>query len=191
MLLNESACILALKNDSTEAFSMIYDSYADRLYHFVVTHTKNRTVAEDIVQDTFLRLWKNRKKLDAGRNAESLLYLMARHQIIDTFRKQLDRIEFTDFLEHNECVDQSQTPEEQLYFDDFLRRLHLAKTRLSHREREIYKLSREMNLSVNEIADRLNLSPQTIKNNLTSILKKFRKDLLETELVILGIVLFM
>lgn len=184
MLLKESHLILALKSGSTEAFSQIYDSYADRVYGFALLHTKSKAVAEDIVQETFLRLWTHREKLDIERNAESLLFLIARHLVVDAFRKQVHRVEFEDFLEYQECVDPSATPEEHLFFDDFLRRLHLAKAKLSCREREIYKLSREMNLSVREIATRLRLSPQTVKNNITTVLKKFRKDLLESELML-------
>lgn len=60
---NEIQCIKELRNGSYQAFTRIYEAYADRLYSFVLKQLKNRSLAQDFVQDTFLRLWDNREQL--------------------------------------------------------------------------------------------------------------------------------
>ena len=55
MKIDEIQCIKELRNGSYQAFTQIYEAYADRLYSFVLKQLKNRSLAQDIVQDTFLR----------------------------------------------------------------------------------------------------------------------------------------
>lgn len=78
-----------LKKSSYEAFSRLYIQYSNNLYSFVFAQIKNSTIAEDIVQETFLKLWNVREQLDSNGNIQALIYTIARNQIIDTFRKQI------------------------------------------------------------------------------------------------------
>ena len=64
MKIDEIQCIKELRNGSYQAFTQIYEAYADRLYSFVLKQLKNRSLTQDIVQDTFLRLWDNRNHLN-------------------------------------------------------------------------------------------------------------------------------
>ena len=64
MKIDEIQCIKELRNGSYQAFTQIYEAYADRLYSFVLKQLKNRSLTQDIVQDTFLRLWDNRSQLN-------------------------------------------------------------------------------------------------------------------------------
>ena len=70
------------------------------------------------------------------------------------------------------------TPEEQLDYEEFKNRLQQTKGLLSKRACQIYEMSREENMPIQEIAESLNLSSQTVKNYLTSTLKIFRKKLM-------------
>lgn len=176
-LLHEADYILSLKEGSESAFTVIYNQYADRLYSFVLGHTKNKTISEDIVQDTFLRFWKARAILDSNRSIQSLLFTIARNSVIDTFRRQVNRVEFQDYMRWQNEQKAEVPPEESVYFDEFMERLTVAKKRLTHREREIYELSREKELTITRIAEILGISQQTVKNILTTSLKKMRREL--------------
>ena len=85
MKINEIQCIKELRNGSYQAFTQIYEAYADRLYSFVLKQLKNRSLTQDIVQDTFLRLWDNRNQLNSFGNLQAFIFTIAKHQVIDYF----------------------------------------------------------------------------------------------------------
>ena len=177
--IDEAIYIIALKAGAHDAFTALYDKYADCIYSFAIRQTKNRSAAQDIVQETFMRLWKNRTKLEPTKNVRSLLFTIARNFVIDTFRKQVSEVEFRHYLEYCEHHMTTASPEELLYYDEFLARFQNVKQQLSRREYEIFEMSREKDMSVKDIANVLQLSQQTVKNYITSSLKVFRKLLLD------------
>lgn len=185
MVTNEIQYIKELRNGSYQAFTVIYEAYADRLYSFVLKQLKNRSLTQDIVQDTFLRLWDNREQLNSLGNLQALLFTIARHQVIDHFRKQVNELQFEDFMEYCENSAADASPEDILLYDEFTQQLKKSKGILSQRECEIYELSREKNIPIKEIAEQLNLSEQTVKNYLTSALKLIRSELLKYNLLFL------
>lgn len=178
MTIDEKKYLMELKNGSHETFSMIYHLYADKIYHFSFVRTKNKDLSQDIVQDTFLKLWQSRKTLSPEGNLKSFIFTIARNLIIDSFRKQIDCIEFDDYIESFSHVSTLTSPEEQLHYEDLKRKLSYCKSRLTTRECEIFELSREKGLSTDKIAEKLKLSPQTVKNHLSSSLRVFRSELL-------------
>ncbi|MCX7861727.1 MAG: RNA polymerase sigma factor [Bacteroidales bacterium] len=72
---------------TTDEYNNIVDAYADSLYRFVLKNIKNKEKAEDIVQDSFEKLWKNAHKVEFSK-AKSYLFTTAYHQTIDVIRKE-------------------------------------------------------------------------------------------------------
>ena len=138
-----------------------------------------RSLAQDIVQDTFLRLWDNRSQLNSFGNLQAFIFTIAKHQVIDYFRKQVNELQFEDFMEYCENQESDVSPEDLLLYDEFLQQLKKSKNILSQREREIYELSREKHIPVKQIAEQLELSEQTVKNYLTSALKILRSEIMK------------
>ena len=171
--------ISQLKEDSYEAFSELYMHYSNKLYSFALAQTKNTTLAEDIVQETFLKLWNTRSQLDCYGNVHALLFTIARNLIIDGFRKQIVKINFDDYRQACNAVSSWPTPDEQVNYQEFVDRLQQTKKLLSKRACQIYEMSREQNMPIQEIANSLNLSSQTVKNYLSSTLKILRKKMIE------------
>ena len=169
---NEERYVAALKEGSREAFTMLYNLYADRLYSFALVQTKSKQMAEDVVQDTFLKLWNNRTNLNCYGNL-----------IIDAFRRQVANIDIEAYFKLHEALPSTASPEESLYFNETKEHLEQAKAKLSNKECKIYEMSREQDMPIKKIAQTLNLSPQTVKNYLTSTLKVFRSQLRREQLL--------
>ena len=112
MKIDEIQCIKELRNGSYQAFTQIYEAYADRLYSFVLKQLKNRSLTQDIVQDTFLRLWDNRSQLNSFGNLQAFIFTIAKHQVIDYFRKQVNELQFEDFMEYCENQESDVSPED-------------------------------------------------------------------------------
>lgn len=180
---NEERYVAALKEGSREAFTMLYNLYADRLYSFALVQTKSKQMAEDVVQDTFLKLWSNRTNLNCYGNVQALVFTMARNLIIDAFRRQVANIDIDAYFKLHEALPSTASPEESLYFNETKEHLEQAKAKLSNKECKIYEMSREQDMPIKKIAQTLNLSPQTVKNYLTSTLKVFRSQLRREQLL--------
>jgi RNA polymerase sigma-70 factor (family 1) len=170
--------IKELRNGSYKAFNVLYEMYADRLYGFAFAHTKSRELSNDIVQETFLKLWLKRETISVEGSFQSFLFTITYNKLIDTFRSQINKIEFEDYIVYldNNKLSESKT-DQQLMYDDFLKALKACKNSLTNRQLEIFELSREKGKSIEQIANGLNISEQTVKNQLTSALKILRTEL--------------
>lgn len=175
-----SDIIKKLREGSYEAFDTLYNVYADSLYGFVLLHTKSVVQAEDIVQETFLKLWHMRSSLSVEGSFKSMLFTIAKNHVIDVFRQQINRADFEDYIAF--CEDENlsdNTSVDKIYYNDFLEKLAIAKQKLTPAQRNIFELSREEGLTNAEIAHKAGLSEQTIKNHLSAALKVLRAELLK------------
>lgn len=178
--------IKELQKGSHKAFNAIYDMYADKLYGFALAHTKSQQMSEDIVQETFLKLWNNRESLSTEGSFQSLLFTISKHKMIDIFRTQINKVEFELYVEYIEDREINDNEiENKLFYDDFLKALRISKKLLSGRQLEIFELSRENGKSIEEIANKLQLSEQTVKNQLTTSLKKIRAQISKQSILFL------
>lgn len=186
---NPARYILALQEGSYEAFDIIYTHYADHVFSFCMAQIRNRVIAQDIVQDTFMKLWEKRKSLNPNGNLHALILTMARHRIIDVFRKQVYQVKFEDYSAISDSQMAEVSTDHQLVYNDFMLRVERCKQHLSPREAEIFEMSREKHFPIKDIAKKLNLSPQTVKNHLTSSLKVFRSELRKNYILILLLII--
>lgn len=178
--------IKELRRGSHKAFNAIYDMYADKLYGFAFAHTKSKDMANDIVQDTFLKLWTLRESISTEGSLQSLLFTMSYHKMIDMFRSQINKVEFEDYIEYCEYTDfEDNVIEKKLFYDDFVKALKMSKNLLPQRQLEIFEMSRENGNTIEEIAIGLKISEQTVKNQLTSALKTLRIELVKYNLIYL------
>ena len=170
--------IKEMRKGSHKAFNAIYDMYADKLYGFAFSHTKSREMANDIVQDTFMKLWTMHETISTDGSLQSLLFTMSYHKMIDMFRSQINKVEFEDYIEYCENLDLGDNIiEKKLFYDDFLKALKMCKNLLPHRQLEIFEMSRENGKTIEEIAMSLRINEQTVKNQLTSAMKTLRTEL--------------
>lgn len=170
--------IKKVKSGSYEDFTRLYFNYADLLYGFVLNLTKSPVDAEDILQETFLKIWQTRENISLETSFKSYLYTIARNLIIDSFRKKINSVAFEVYIQSDIYQNYSENNiEDEIYFDEFLENFNEAKKKLSSRQLEIFELSRERGYSIKDIAEKLSLSEKTVKNQLTFALKILRSEL--------------
>lgn len=179
--------IAGLKKGSNEVYNIIYDIYADRLYHFVLLHTKSHDISKDILQETFIKLWEIRETLQEDHSLQSLLFTISKNKIIDHFRSQINKVEFEDYIAYKENSRFAENDVEQdLYYDEFIQVLTICKRLLPERQLELFELSKEQGLSISEIALKLGISEQTVKNQLTTALKTLRKEISKYNILLIS-----
>lgn len=138
---------------------------------------KNPELAQDIVQDTFLKFWDNRNALNPEANLQAYLFTIAHHLIIDMFRKEVKEITIDQYVSLYGAINENKTADSDIIYKDVLQYVESSKTKLPSRACEIYKMSRDKGMTIKEISQNLSLSPQTVKNYLTTVLKVLRKEL--------------
>jgi RNA polymerase sigma-70 factor (ECF subfamily) len=170
--------IEGLQRGTYSDFKVLYEAFAGKLYGFVVALTKSNTMAKDIVQESFLRIWINRQHIDPDLSFKSYLFKVAQNLIVDGFRKQMSNPVFENYLDYRDKLAMSgEDVEQKIDFDLFMKRLENVKRKLSSRQREIFEMNKEQGISAPEIAERLSLSEQTVYNQLSMALQLLRREM--------------
>lgn len=182
--------INGLIKGEVKAFDEIFEIYNQRIYQFAKTILKNKEDAKDVVQEVFVRIWQNRNKIDKHSSFKSYLFTIAYNIIVDHFRKRLKDKKYKDFLEANiKEVDSSQ--EKNIEFLDLNELYEQSVEQLPPRRKLIYKMNRNEGLTYDEIAEQLNISRNTVRNQMAKTLEFLRKKIgKETLLVMLFCHLF-
>ena len=165
-----------------EAFEKFFDLYKERLLSYLIKITKSQSVAEELVQEVFLKLWTGRDSLRAVERPEHYIMVMARHKAIDYLRKASLNARLREDLWRRIKTGCNDT-EEQLYARESRELVHEAVFQLSPRKQEIFRLSRQEGLSHEQIANQLKISKNTVKNHLVESLR-FVKNYLWHHLVV-------
>jgi RNA polymerase sigma-70 factor (ECF subfamily) len=170
--------IKKLINGSYKDFTALYNLYAPQLYAYVFSLTKSRSLTQDIVQETFIKVWVKREQIDENLSFKSYLFTIARNHLLNEFRRKLNSPVFSDYmhLDAEEPYSES-TIEMEIDFDEFNRSLRQAKERLPRRQAQIFELNKEQDISVKEIAQMLNISEQVVRNQLSAALQIIRSEM--------------
>jgi RNA polymerase sigma-70 factor (ECF subfamily) len=170
--------IEGLQKGSYRDFKALYEMFSGKLYGFVFGLTKSESLTKDIVQETFVRIWTGRQAIDPQQSFKSYLFKIARNLIVDSLRKQMNDPVFEDYLDYAENLALSHNGEDvyrKIDFDRFIRCLDKAKQALSPRQKELFELNKEQGVAAPEIARKLNISEQTVYNQLSAALKTLKQ----------------
>lgn len=155
------------------AFRQLFQSYAPQLQSVIMQLTKTTAVADDIIQETFLRLWISRDKLPDIENPRSWILRIVFHQSFSWLRRQAVHHKALDAISLRE--ETASTTEEEVIYHAIVKSIAEAVQLLPAQAKRIYLLSREKGLKIPEIALELGLSPNTVKNSLVRSLKSIRE----------------
>jgi len=187
--LTDDELVTLLKQGDEQAFAEIYKRYAEKLAGFAGSKLYSLDDARDILHDIFVKLWEGREQLHITSNLQSYLFAVIRHRIIDKIRKNITREEYASAAQSFDIAYVADAGK-QLELKELKQTISQSLDQLSPRIKEIYKLSREEGLSNREIAEKLNLSEQTVKNQLSAALKHLRQTLGSVVLLVLVVCCF-
>lgn len=158
------------------AFYTLYDRYSDLIYRNILVRVNSSFDADDIFQDFFVELWEKRESIRVETNVRAYLLVWLKHHILNKIKEQQIRTKYHLGTQENadEADDYTWV---KITSDDLKIRLREVVDTFPERLKQVYILSREQNLSVKEIAERLSVSEQTVKNQLTDILKRLKNEM--------------
>ena len=172
---NDKELFQLISEGDETAFRRLFHVYVPQLRPLVLHITRTTAITEDIIQETFLKLWISRDKLINIDNPRSWILRIVFHQSFSYLRHQAVHHKAMHIIQPDNVMDNS--TEETLAFNTVVRLIGTAVQQLPPQAKRIYLLSRENGLKIPEIAAKLNLSPSTVKNSLVRSLHTIRKYL--------------
>jgi len=157
----------------TRAFTQLYERHGAVLLTFLTRLTGDRRLGEDLLQETFVRVYRSRGEYQATGRFRAFLFTIARRLVIDWRRRQNAM-----WLEDSETLETLQAPEraeDRAEARDLAERLEAALRRLPASQREIVLLSRYAALSADEVAQITGSTPGAVRVGLHRALRRLRK----------------
>lgn len=173
---------LLQKGDRT-AFETIYRLYSNNLYIIAHSYTGDQYIAEDLVQEVFVRLWDQRKNLNIQSTLNGYLFMMIKNKCLDHLRKPRKTLS----LEESEMLLEERInyyalqdeAASQMIETELEKSIHDAIELLPEACKAVFLKTRMEGLKYREAADELNISVKTVESHMTKALKHMRVYLKE------------
>ncbi|PSL29552.1 RNA polymerase sigma factor [Dyadobacter jiangsuensis] len=176
--------LLALQNGDAEAFTAVYKAYWYDMFLVAYRKLRNKEAAEEIVQDIFLRLWRERDTLRIE-NLNYYLFSAVRYEVIDYIRTKGRTFENLDDYGSIEGMQDLNT-ENQLALDELLRVIDECLHILPEKTQEIFRLHKLEYWPISRIAVRFGLSEKAVEYHLTKSVRVVRTYLKEVMILLLA-----
>lgn len=165
-------------------FKRLYLTYFPKLVRFAREYVCSQEDAENIVQDVFLVIWKQKETLDYLENIQAFLFRLTKNKCIDFLRRQILIVEKEQAMQEVELREFTYRLSSMESFDEFIFGeddltvlIHKAIESLPPRCKEIFRMSRFEGMSHQEIAMHFDISPSTVNNHISVAMKKLKEEL--------------
>lgn len=169
---NERELLLQIAEGSEQAFARVFDYYRPNIYSTVLRITGDYTLSEEIVQDTFLKVWIKRETLPKIQNFAAWLYIVAQNHTYTALRKSKREKGQSGAMDSS--IEQLPAALNILNEKEYTRVLNQAIKRLPVKQQQTYRLVKEQGLHREEVALMLQVSPETVKANLNLAIRSVR-----------------
>ncbi|WP_143156077.1 RNA polymerase sigma factor [Cyclobacterium lianum] len=168
---------MLLKKGDRDAFNCIYGRYWEELFFCALKKLGDKQEAEDIIQDLFVSIWMKRADFEITSSLRSYLFTALKYKIINCFESKKVRRNHLASLKHAfdelDCA-----TENNLHIAEVEKRVEMGINKLSPKVKLVYQLSRNEHMSLDEIAEKLEVSKQTVKNQISKALKVIKAHLI-------------
>jgi len=189
MELREQQYLVNLVQGDKKSFAALYELYHAKVYCYCFRFVRNMEVAQEITSDVFVKLWEKRKTIDVNRPLGGLLFKISKDFCLDYLRKvSRDRRRRNIFIE--QYLESSlNTLEDQLFFDEGMKIAQKAIESLPPRCKEVFHLRYFSGLTLLQISEELEISPNTVQNHLQKGNRQVRAYLRSHTDLVLGCLL--
>ena len=184
----DTALIIDLQNGSEESFKKICYAYHKRLYFYFLKDNGSASLSQDLVQETFIKLWRFRKTLKTDLSVSIQIFRIARTVAIDLLRRDArNRVDYVPTSQIIELSDSVYEPEPEV--SPTIVKIRSSLSILPPVRRKVIEQKLE-GFSNPEIASNLSISPKTVANHLNKAFHQLKKHL-ELPLVLIVLLLLL
>ncbi|MGF7230405.1 RNA polymerase sigma factor [Arachidicoccus sp.] len=185
---NEQLCAL-LQSSDEGAFTEIFFRYDRRIYMFTLKMVKDHTVATDLTQEVFIRIWRKREQLTGIQNMEAYIFTIAANLTLNQIKKSLRERQIKEILQMHEQSSNDYNADNSLLLHDSEALISEIVAALPPQQKRIYQLSREQGLNYNEISATMKISSNTVRNHLVKALHTIRVNIEKQDQILLFLLL--
>ena len=175
--------LIRLRGGEHSAYDEIYLSCFEPLNAFLRLLLHDRDQAEELCQEVFIKLWENHSTINPDSNLKSYLYVMAK-SVAFNHLKHKKVVEKYNNYRLNEQPGFESSPDEKIIENELALLVRISLENMPEQRRRVFEMSRIEGLSNDEIADRLQIKPSTVRAHLHNAIKDLR------ELIALVIIIF-
>ncbi|SEW35470.1 RNA polymerase sigma factor [Chitinophaga arvensicola] len=171
-LIDEHDLLQQVATGDGDAYTLLFRHYSGQVYEVAMLYVKDNSLAREIVQEVFMKVWLKRGDMNQVKQFKDYLFILTRNHIYDGFKKQVVRLKAYDFHLKNQPEAQNDTDHLLLQreYDDIL---HKAVSGLPPERRKVY-LARKQGWSNEEVSQQLNISVHTVKKQMSLALHAVR-----------------
>lgn len=162
----EKDLLLKISQGHENAFRTLFEQYYEQLYNYIFGFIKSKQVAEELVMDVFLKIWLGRDIIPQIQKFDAFLFRVAHNKSIDFLRSVARDPKFMDLLWEKIQVANNVQSDSFVLMHEYETKLREAVSLLSPQRKKVYQLSREQDMTHDQIAAQLNLSKSTINNHI-------------------------
>lgn len=188
--LNHQQLVIEIAKGNEKAFEKLYLYFSEKIYHISRKMNLSHEDSEGVVQEVFLKIWKNRSKLDPELSINAYLIAIVRSLVIKKAKKDA---RFFAFQQYNIPLIQhisAPGPDDELIFTEFDHLTNEIIQQLPHGQKQIFQLRYFENLTVAEIATQLNLSKRTVENQIFRATGTVKGKLTQLKIISSGLLFF-
>lgn len=173
-LTNENELLARLSNGDEKAFGAIFHHYRNKIYAYAFHLCRDPHQADELVQETFLKVWLHRDRIPHVLKFDHWLFTIARNQVFDMLKNMAREDDFRRKA-GDDAASGANPVEDQVLSRENEIRLQEAVEQLPPRQKLIFTLSRHRGLKHEQIADELQISRHTVKTHLVQALKTLKQ----------------
>lgn len=162
-----------IKSDNERSFKQLFDHYYPRFLRVAYYYVKHDEMAEEIVMDVFIKLWKYRKKLPEISHFTNYIYTAVKNQSINYIKKNKIALESLEDMGQSMLVEYLE-PEKLYLGRELAKQIEAAVSNLPPRCQLIYRMVREDGMKYKEVAEALDISLKAVENQLLIAMKRIR-----------------
>lgn len=157
------------------SFEQLFKVYHKRLFHYISFFIKSPQIAEEIVMDVFMKIWLGRDIINEIENFDSFLFRVAHNKAVDFLRSVSKDPDFKELIWNTMQLGSPDAADHLVLQNEFDRKVREAMSLLSKQRREVFSLSREQDMTHEQIAYKLGLSKNTVNNHIVEA-KRFIRN---------------
>lgn len=172
---DDKILVSQIREGNPKAFETLYYKYNKMVFYFAIRYFNSTEDAENIVQDVFVKIWKERAKLNEDLSLSNYIFTITKNHLFNINRKKVNEKKFREYFIHH--FTESGNLENEIVYTDIREKIDKAIEKLPEQRRKVFQLGNIKGYTNKEVAEELHLSVRTVEAHKNLALKSLRKFL--------------